>query len=96
MVFYRRQDARSAIKSLSGTKDINLASTSPESRYSYSDVWTKAESMEESAVTLASDVKGTLPMQETYHRAFLSPLPRMEDRELLEGMVRDVFHGFKM
>ena len=96
MIFHRRQDAGSAIKRLSGTKDVNLASTGPDSNYSFSDTWTKTESMEESVVTPALDIKATLPMQETYHRAHVSPLPKMEDHGLLEGMVRDLFPGFKM
>lgn len=95
MVFYRRQDAKTAIQRLSGTKDVSLASTGPETSYSFSDTWTKAESTEASAVTPALERKGTLPMEET-HRIFLTPLPRMENHRMLEDMVRGLFPDFTM
>ena len=95
MVFYRRQDAKTAIQRLSGTKDVSLASTGPETSYSFSDTWTKAESTEVSALTPAVDTKGTLPMQQA-HRIFLAPLPRMQNHKMLEDIVRGLFPGFEM
>ena len=95
MVFYRRQDAKTAIQRLSGTKDVSLASTSPEIGYSFRDTWTKAASTGASNVTPAVERKGTLPTQEA-RRIFLAPLPRMEDHRILEDMVRELFLNFKM
>ena len=95
MVFYRRQDAKTAIRGLSGTKDVSLASTGPGTGYSFSDTWTKAASTEGSDVTPAVETKGTLPMQES-RRIFLTPLPRMEDHKILEDMVREQFPNFNM
>ena len=95
MVFHRRQDAKTAIQRLSGTKDVSLASTGPEISYSFSDTWTKAESTEVSALTPALETKGTLPMQQA-HRIFLTPLPNMENIKMLEDMVRGLFPDFRM
>ena len=94
-MFYRRQDTKTAIRRLSGTKDISLASTGPETSYSFRDAWTKAHSTEASAVAPTREIKGTLPIQEP-RRIFLAPLPRMEDHRLLEDMVRELFPNFKM
>ena len=95
MVFYRRRDAKTAIRRLGATKDVGLASTGPETGYSFSDTWTKSESTEASAVTPAREGEGTSPVQES-RRIFLTPLPRMENREMLEDMVRGLFPDFTM
>ena len=95
MVFYRRQDAKTAIRRLSSTKDVSLASTGPEASYSFRDTWTQAASTGASNVTPALETKGTLPPLEA-RRIFLSPLPRMEDHRILEDIVRELFPNFKM
>ena len=95
MVFYRRQDANTAIQKLSGSKDVNLASMGPEIGYSFKDTWTKSESTAASAVTPTVPTKGTRPIQEA-RRVFLASLPRMEDHKRLESLVREIFPKLKM
>ena len=84
---------KTAIRRLSATKYVSLASIGPGTGYNFRDTWTKADSTEAAAVTRARETQGTLPMQEA-RRIFLSPLPRLSDHKLLEGMVRELFPNF--